>query len=203
MQAAAGSADRPPIELPHPVRMRVLGAVMVGVFLAALDQTVVGTALPRIITDLGGNGLYTWAFTAYLLSSTISGPLYGKLSDLFGRRPMFLVGIGIFMTGSILSGLSREMWELVLARGFQGLGAGALFPISMAVIGDLFAPSERGRYQGLFGAVFGLSVLVGPAIGGLLTDTVGWPFVFFVNLPVGAFVLLTVRRYLPSYHAAG
>lgn len=203
MQAQTGSADRPPIELPHPVRMRVLGAVMVGVFLAALDQTVVGTALPRIITDLGGNGLYTWAFTAYLLTATISGPLYGKLSDLFGRRPVFLFGIGLFLAGSVLSGLSREMWQLVGARGVQGLGAGALFPISMAVIADLFAPSERGRYQGLFGAVFGLSSLVGPAIGGLITDSIGWPFVFFVNLPVGGFVLLVVRRYLPSYHGTG
>ena len=131
--------DRPPIVLPHPVRMRVLGAVMVGVFLAALDQTVVGTALPRIITDLGGNDLYTWAFTAYLLTSTISGPLYGKLSDLFGRRPIFLFGIGVFMVGSVLAGLSQEMWQLVAARGIQGLGAGALFPIAMAVIADLFA----------------------------------------------------------------
>jgi EmrB/QacA subfamily drug resistance transporter len=203
MQAGFGSADRPPIELPHPVRMRVLGAVMVGVFLAALDQTVVGTALPRIITDLGGNGLYTWAFTAYLLTSTISGPLYGKLSDLFGRRPIVLFGVGVFMAGSLMSGLSNEMWQLVAARGIQGLGAGALFPIAMAVIGDLFAPSERGRYQGLFGAVFGLSVLVGPAIGGLITDTIGWPFVFFVNLPVGAVVLVLVRRNLPLYHLAG
>ena len=187
-QAGFGSMDRPPIELPHPVRMRVLGAVMIGVFLAALDQTVVGTALPRIITDLGGNDLYTWAFTAYLLTSTISGPLYGKLSDLFGRRPIFLFGIGIFMVGSLFAGLSQEMWQLVAARGVQGLGAGALFPIALAVIGDLFAPSERGRYQGLFGAVFGLSVLVGPAIGGVITDTIGWPFVFFFNLPVGAAV---------------
>ncbi len=203
MQAGFGSADRPPVELPHPVRMRVLGAVMVGVFLAALDQTVVGTALPRIITDLGGNGLYTWAFTAYLLTSTISGPLYGKLSDLVGRRPVLLFGIGVFMAGSLLSGLSHEMWQLVGARGVQGLGAGALFPTAMAVIGDLFAPSERGRYQGLFGAVFGLSSLVGPAIGGLFTDTIGWPFVFLFNLPVGALVLLTVRRYLPLYHAGG
>ncbi len=197
------AVDRPPVVLPHPVRMRVLGAVMIGVFLAALDQTVVGTALPRIITDLGGNDLYTWAFTAYLLTSTISGPLYGKLSDLFGRRPIMLFGIGVFMIGSLLAGLSQEMWQLVAARGIQGLGAGALFPIALAVIADLFAPSERGRYQGLFGAVFGLSVLVGPAIGGLITDTVGWPFVFFFNLPVGAVVFAVVWRYLPSYHLAG
>ena len=193
-------ADRAPIQLPHPVRMRILGAVMIGIFLAALDQTVVGTALPRIITDLGGNELYTWAFTAYLLTSTISGPLYGKLSDLFGRRPIFLFGIGVFMVGSLISGLSQEMWQLVAARGVQGLGAGALFPIALAVIGDLFSPSERGRYQGLFGAVFGLSVLIGPAIGGLLTDSVGWPFVFFFNLPIGAVVLTVVWRSLPSYH---
>jgi EmrB/QacA subfamily drug resistance transporter len=193
-------ADRPPIELPHPVRMRILGAVMIGIFLAALDQTVVGTALPRIITDLGGMELYTWAFTAYLLTSTISGPLYGKLSDLFGRRPIFLFGIGIFMVGSIGSALSQEMWQLIAARGVQGLGAGALFPIALAVIGDLFSPSERGKYQGLFGAVFGLSVLIGPAIGGLLTDTVGWPWVFFFNLPIGAIVFAIVWRSLPSYH---
>ncbi len=202
-QAWGGAADRPPIELPHPVRMRVLGAVMVGVFLAALDQTVVGTALPRIITDLGGNNLYTWAFTAYLLTSTISGPLYGKVSDLFGRRPVFLFGIGVFMVGSLFAGLSAQMWQLVLARGIQGLGAGALFPIAMAVLADLFAPSERGRYQGLFGAVFGVASLLGPAIGGVITDTIGWPFVFFINLPIGAVVLLTVRRYLPAYHPAG
>jgi EmrB/QacA subfamily drug resistance transporter len=193
-------ADRPPIELPHPVRMRILGAVMIGIFLAALDQTVVGTALPRIITDLGGMELYTWAFTAYLLTSTISGPLYGKLSDLFGRRPIFLFGIGIFMVGSVGSALSQEMWQLIGARGVQGLGAGALFPIALAVIGDLFSPSERGKYQGLFGAVFGLSVLIGPAIGGLLTDTVGWPWVFFFNLPIGALVFAIVWRSLPSYH---
>jgi EmrB/QacA subfamily drug resistance transporter len=199
----AAFVDKAPIELPHPVRMRILFMVMIGVFLAALDQTVVGTALPRIITDLGGNDLYTWAFTAYLLTSTISGPLYGKLSDLFGRRPIFLFGIGIFMVGSLLAGLSQEMWHLIGARGIQGLGAGALFPIALAVIGDLFSPSERGRYQGLFGAVFGLSVLIGPAIGGLLTDTVGWPFVFFFNLPIGAVVFFVVWRNLPSYHLGG
>src|SRR6478672_5711081 len=165
--------DRAPIQLPHPVRMRVLYAVMVGIFLAALDQTVVGTALPRIVTDLKGNDLYTWVITAYLLTSTISGPLYGKISDLFGRRPVFLFGIAVFVIGSLLSGFSQSMPWLIVARGIQGLGAGALFPIALAIIGDIFSPSERGRYQGLSGAVFGLSILIGPAIGGLITDTIG------------------------------
>jgi len=202
-QSPPAFSDVAPIQLEHKARMRILGAVMVGVFLAALDQTVVGTALPTIITQLHGNALYTWAITAYLLTSTISGPLYGKLSDLFGRRPIFLTGVSIFMVGSLLAGLSQEMWQLVAARGIQGLGAGALFPIALAVIGDLFSPSERGRYQGLFGAVFGLSILVGPAIGGLITDTIGWHWVFFFNLPIGAFVLYVVWRYLPSYHLGG
>ncbi|HEY6013721.1 MAG TPA: MFS transporter, partial [Candidatus Limnocylindrales bacterium] len=120
MQAATGSADRPPIELPHPVRMRVLGAVMVGVFLAALDQTVVGTALPIIVTDLDGQNLYTWAFTIYLLTSTISGPIYGKLSDLYGRRPIFIWAVSLFLAASVFAGLSQEMWQFILARGLQG-----------------------------------------------------------------------------------
>lgn len=202
-QSPPAFSDQAPVQLPHAARMRILGAVMVGIFLAALDQTVVGTALPRITDDLGGNELYTWAITAYLLTSTISGPLYGKLSDLFGRRPIFLFGVGLFLVGSLLSGLSQEMWQLIGARAIQGLGAGALFPIALAVIGDLFAPSERGRYQGLFGAVFGVAILIGPAVGGLITDTIGWQWVFFINLPIGAVVLFLVARYLPSYHLGG
>jgi EmrB/QacA subfamily drug resistance transporter len=192
--------DRAPVELPQPVRMRILGAVMIGIFLAALDQTVVGTALPRMITDLSGNSVYTWVITAYLLTSTISGPLYGKLSDLFGRRPIFLFGICVFLLGSMLAGVSPSIEWLIVSRGIQGLGAGALFPIALAIIGDVFAPSERGKYQGLFGAVFGLSILVGPAIGGLITDTIGWHWVFFVNVPIGAVVIYLVARYLPTYH---
>jgi len=199
-QSTPAFVDRAPIELPHPQRMRILGAVMVGIFLAALDQTVVGTALPRIVTDLKGNELYTWVITAYLLTSTISGPLYGKISDLFGRRPVFLFGIAVFMIGSLLSGFSQSMPWLIVARGVQGLGAGALFPIALAVIGDIFSPSERGRYQGLFGAVFGLSILIGPAIGGLITDTIGWHWVFFINIPIGAAVFYVVFRTLPLYH---
>ena len=129
--------------------------------------------------------MYTWVVTIYLLTSTITVPFYGKLSDLYGRRPMLMIGITLFLIGSSLSGLSQKMGQLILFRGIQGLGAGALFPISLAVIGDLFTPAERGKYQGLFGAVFGVSFLIGPALGGLLTDTVGWHWIFFVNLPIG------------------
>jgi EmrB/QacA subfamily drug resistance transporter len=166
-------------------------------FLSALDQTIVGTALPTIVTQLHGNDYYTWVVTIYLLTATISGPIYGKLSDLFGRRPMVMIGVSLFLIGSALSGLSQEMWQLVAARGLQGLGAGAIFPIALAVIGDLFTPAERGKYQGLFGAVFGISALIGPALGGFLTDNVGWHWVFFVNLPIGAVALVIIWRLLP------
>jgi len=179
------------------VRMQIFFAVLLGLFLSALDQTVVGTALPRIVTELHGNDIYTWAFTGYLLTATISGPIYGKLSDLFGRRPILLFAIVIFLVGSALCGLAREMWQFVAFRSLQGLGAGALFPVALAVIGDLFEPSERGKYQGFFGAMFGVSSLVGPAIGGVITDTVGWPWVFYVNLPLGFIVLAVIWRLLP------
>ena len=195
MALAAPNAG--PVAVDPRTRTQIVIAVMLGLFLAALDQTIVGTALPRIVTDLHGNDIYTWAFTAYLLTATISGPIYGKLSDLFGRRPVLLFAVAVFLVGSSLSGLSREMWQLVFARALQGLGAGALFPIALAVIGDLYDAAERGKYQGFVGAVFGLSSLIGPAIGGLITDTVGWPWVFFVNLPVGAVVFAVVWRALP------
>src|SRR5207244_5843021 len=187
-----------PVLVDPRTRTQIVAAVMLGLFLAALDQTVVGTALPRIVTELHGNDISTWAFTAYLLTATVSGPIYGKLSDLFGRRPVLLFAVAIFLIGSLFSGLSREMWQLVGSRALQGLGAGALFPIALAVIGDMFAPAERGKYQGLVGAVFGLSSLIGPAIGGLITDTIGWQWVFFVNLPVGAIVFTVIWRTLPA-----
>src|SRR6266849_2858127 len=185
------------------VRTQIVAAVLLGLFLAALDQTVVGTALPRIVTDLRGNDIYTWAFTAYILTATISGPIYGKLSDLFGRRPILLFAVSVFLIGSLLSGLSQEMWQFVAFRGIQGLGAGALFPVALAVIGDMFDASERGKYQGFVGAVFGLSSLIGPAIGGIITDSVGWHWVFFVNLPLGAIVFAVIWRALPSFRPAG
>jgi EmrB/QacA subfamily drug resistance transporter len=201
--AWGGAEDVAPVPLPHPTRIRILLAVMIGVFLAALDQTIVGTALPRMLTDLGGNDIFTWAFTAYLLTATISGPIYGKLSDLYGRRPIFLVGIGIFVVGSVLAGFSTSIEWLIASRAIQGLGAGALFPVALAIIGDIFSPSERGKYLGFFGAVFGVAILIGPAIGGLLTDLASWRLVFFVNVPVAVVAVVLVWRYLPQYHLGG
>jgi MFS family permease len=196
----AAKHDRPPIELPHRTRMEILVAVLLGIFLAALDQTIVGTALPRIVTDLQGNDVYTWAFTSYLVTATVSGPIYGKLSDIFGRRPIFLIGVGVFLLGSILAGISGDMVQFIAFRGLQGLGAGALFPVALSIIGDIFAPSERGKYQGFFGAVFGLSSLIGPALGGLITDNFGWHWIFYVNVPIGAVVLFVIWRTLPTHH---
>src|SRR5215475_8491408 len=179
-------------------RFAVLGAVLLVLFLSSLDQTIVGTALPRIVTELHGDNLYTWVVTSYLLTSTVMVPVYGKLSDVYGRRPMLLIGVTIFLIGSALLGLSQSMGQLIVFRGVQGLGAGALFPISLAIIGDLFSPRERGRYQGLFGAVFGLSFILGPFIGGFLTDNVSWHWVFYVNLPVGIVALAVVAFVMPN-----
>ncbi|HET7676853.1 MAG TPA: MDR family MFS transporter [Candidatus Limnocylindrales bacterium] len=197
------TTGRPALEVDPRTRFEILAAILLGLFLAALDQTIVGTALPRIVTELHGNELYTWVVTVYLLTSTVTGPIYGKLSDLFGRRPLLLIGIGLFLVGSFLSGLSQEMWQLILFRGIQGLGAGALFPIALAVIGDLFTPAERGKYQGVFGAVFGVAAIIGPWLGGLLTDHVSWHWVFFVNLPIGAVSLVIIARLLPSIRRPG
>jgi EmrB/QacA subfamily drug resistance transporter len=197
-EATHGGAPHPAIELSRRARFEVLGAILLALLLGALDQTIVGTALPTIVTDLNGNALYIWVVTAYLLTSTISVPFYGKLSDYYGRKPLLLIGITLFLIGSALSGLSQTMEQLILFRGIQGLGAGALFPISLAVIGDLFTPAERGKYQGLFGAVFGFSALIGPALGGLITDNISWHWIFFVNLPIGLVSLVVVARVLPT-----
>jgi EmrB/QacA subfamily drug resistance transporter len=187
-----------PVEIDHRARIEILGAILLTMFLSALDQTVVGTALPRIVTDLKGNELYVWVVTIYLLAATVTGPIYGKLSDLFGRRPMMMIGVSLFLAGSLLCGLSQEMWQLILFRGIQGLGAGAIFPIALAVIGDLFSPRERGKYQGLFGGIFALASIIGPALGGFLTDTISWHWVFLVNLPIGIAALVVLWRLLPQ-----
>ena len=190
-------ADAPAVQLSARAKLEILGAILLALFLFALDQTVVGTALPVILTELGGNDLYVWAVTIYLLTSTISGPIYGKLSDLFGRRPIFIFAVSIFVIASVLAGLSQEMWQFILFRGLQGLGGGAVFPVALAVVADLYTPAERGKYLGLFGAVFGVSSLVGPAIGGLITDLISWHWIFFINVPLGLISLVILWRLLP------
>ena len=195
--AAVPANETPGVNLSNRQKLEILLAILLALFLFALDQTVVGTALPIIVTDLNGNSLYTWAVTIYLLTSTISGPIYGKLSDLYGRRPIFIWALSLFIVASLLCGLSQEMWQFILFRGLQGLGGGAVFPVALAVVADLYEPAERGKYLGLFGAVFGLSSLLGPGIGGFITDTWGWHWIFFVNIPLALVSLFVCWRLLP------
>jgi EmrB/QacA subfamily drug resistance transporter len=175
----------------------VLTGLLLGMLLAALDQTIVGTAMPHIVTELGGSNI-TWVVTSYLLASTVSVPIIGKLSDIYGRRVFFLSGMVIFLLGSALSGTSQNMAQLVIYRGIQGLGAGALMPIALATIGDIFPPAERGKWQGLFTAVFGLASIIGPLLGGAITDHWGWRWAFYVNMPVGAVALVAAGLTLPA-----
>jgi EmrB/QacA subfamily drug resistance transporter len=179
----------------------VLASLALVMLAASLDSTAVGTALPRIVGDLAGNDLYTWVFTVYLLTMTASMPVFGSLSDRFGRRPILWVGLIIFVAGSVLCGLSQQMWQLVLFRGIQGLGAGAIVPVTLAVIGDLYAPAERARVQALFGSLFVLAFLVGPTLGGVFTDTIGWRWVFYVNLPVSLLAMFVIWRSMPLLRA--
>ena len=172
--------------------------VMLALFLAALDQTIVGTALPRIVAELKGLEYYSWVLTAYLVTSTIMTPISGKLGDLFGRKPLLLAGMIGFVLASALCGQAQNMFELVAFRGIQGLFGGVIFSTVFASVADLFPPAQRGRIQGVFGGIFGIASVVGPTVGGYLTDNVGWRWVFYVNVPVGAiaiaFVLLTMPR---------
>jgi EmrB/QacA subfamily drug resistance transporter len=195
-------AEDPALGLSRRAKFEILGAVLLGMFLAALDQTILGPVLPKIITDLNGADYYTWAVTIYLLTSTVTVPIYGKLSDLYGRKPILMIGITLFLIGSALSGASQEMWQLVLFRGIQGLGAGSLFPIALAVIGDLFSPAERGKYQGFFGLVFGVAFILGPLLGGTLTDNFSWHAIFYVNIPIGLIALAVIWRLLPNIRHA-
>ena len=176
----------------------ILIGVILGMLLAALDQTIVGTALPHIVASLGGLDHYAWVVTAYLLASTVSIPIWGKLSDIYGRRTFFILGMVIFLIGSALAGTSQNMTQLIIYRGIQGLGAGAMMPIAMAIIGDLFPPAERGKWQGLIVAVFGLASIVGPTLGGWITDNWGWRWVFYVNMPVGVIAILTAGFVMPK-----
>jgi EmrB/QacA subfamily drug resistance transporter len=190
-QSDTETTTRPPT-MNHREIIAVLSGLMLGMFLAALDQSIVGTALKTIVTDLGGAEHVSWVVAAYLITSTVSTPLYGKLSDLYGRKPVYQFAIGVFLLGSVVAGLSQNMAMLILARGIQGLGGGGLLSLAFTIIGDMVSPRERGKYQGYFGAVFGLSSVAGPLLGGLFTDTIGWHWIFFVNVPIGVLAWLVV-----------
>jgi EmrB/QacA subfamily drug resistance transporter len=176
----------------------VIGALVLGMFLAALDQTVVSTALPTIVGDLHGASHLTWVVTAYLLSSTVSTPLWGKLGDQYGRKFFFQVAIVIFLIGSALTGLSHSMLELILFRALQGLGGGGLMVGSQTIVGDVVSPRERGRYMGLFMAMFGVTTVIGPLIGGLFVSSIGWRWIFYINIPIGAVALVVTSVALPG-----
>ena len=171
-------------------------ALMLGMFLAALDTTIVGTALPTIVGKLGGITLYSWVFSAYLLTSTTTVPIYGKLADLYGRKPLFLFGTALFLLGSIASGAAQSMVQLIIFRAVQGLGAGAVLPIVLTIIGDIFELEQRARLQGLFSGVWGLSSVVGPAVGGLIVDHFDWRWVFYINIPFGLLSAVLLAIYL-------
>jgi EmrB/QacA subfamily drug resistance transporter len=170
----------------------VTAALLLGLILSSIDQTIVSTAMPTIVKQLGGLSLYSWVFSVYMLASTTTMPVYGKLADLFGRKKVYLIGLSVFLTGSACCGIAESMVELIIFRGMQGLGAGALMPVTFTIVGDILPPEKRGKFMGLFGTVFALSSILGPAVGGNLVEHWHWSWIFYINLPIGiiAFILM-------------
>lgn len=194
--ALPGTPAPRPVPMSHREILLVFVSLMLGMFLASLDQTIVATALPTIVGELGGLEHLSWVVTAYLVTSTASAPLYGKLSDLYGRKIMFQAAIAIFLLGSVLSGLSQSMGQLIAFRAVQGIGAGGLIVMALTIIGDVLSPRERGKYQGYMGSVFAVSSVGGPLLGGFFVDNLDWRWVFYINLPVGLLALAATARFL-------
>jgi EmrB/QacA subfamily drug resistance transporter len=194
----------PGYRLPFGRILAIYSGLMAALLLASLDQTIVATALPRVVSDLGGLGLYSWAFTAYVLAMTVTLPLYGKLGDIYGSKPLFVVAIGVFLVGSVLCGLAWGMAELIAFRAVQGIGAGGLFALTHATIGRIVPPRSRGRWQGLVAMTFAVGSIAGPALGGVIVDNTSWRWIFLVNVPVGLVALavigLTMPRRAPRLH---
>jgi EmrB/QacA subfamily drug resistance transporter len=191
------SETAPGYSLPRSRVLAIYGGLSIALMLAAVDQTIVSTVLPEIVADIGGIDQYSWTFTAYLLTSTVTIPLYGKLGDVFGRRPLFVFAIVTFIVSSVLCGLSQTMPELIVSRGLQGIGAGALFPLALATVGEIVPIRERGRFQGLLGAGYAGGAILGPLAGGLIADNASWRWVFLINLPLGVISLGLVLVTLP------